>query len=115
MALPKLTDSDAEVANNNATVKTKKPLLRKKSTIVKYKSVGFTGVPETKNSKKPFKEWEWTPVIQLRLNGRMLTALVDSGASNSLIVRQDQPAGDRKPVRAKKIKKYGKLVVIPVI
>ena len=32
-----------------------------------------------------FKDWNWTPVISLTVNGKTLVALVDSGASHSLM------------------------------
>ena len=42
-------------------------------------------VARSKSTLKKFKDWNWTPVVELLIDGVKLTALLDSGASHSLI------------------------------
>ena len=45
-------------------------------------------VVKPKNFKK-FSDWNWTPVVNLVVQGKKLTAPIDSGASHSLISMKD--------------------------
>ena len=70
----------------------------------KFKTIVLSSVPETAVSK-PYRKGKWTTVIQLQLNRRTITTLVDSGARNSLLIRQDSLVGSQNESKLQKLKK----------
>ena len=66
----------------NLKIKSKKIILKHKLPSIKRVAAGL-------NSRNRFKNWQWTPVITINIGSKNLTALLDSGASHSLITTKE--------------------------
>ena len=74
-----------KVSSKNTRSKTKTVIKRKTNLRHKIPSSKLVAACANHKSTHKFKDWQWTPVVNISVNGKTLTALVDSGASHSLM------------------------------